>query len=549
MALELCKYYKKQRYVSYNNGVTWQPLEEYEKGELYETHSASCGAGFFQYRWILVDNAYVCDGNDRFTKQVYQYSEDGSVWYNVFPTQYRKGTLVESESNLCDNAGIGNYTSGGTDPIDGETLNCPSNYTWNGTECVCKGHMVDGECTECSDMKGEMWMDGYGCVCKRYYSYKNGICVYVDPLKVVKCADANGVIGKSDVDYYEEGWAAISYVIGDCVTRIGDNAFNGQVMLTSVTLSDSVSEVGSLAFANCSSLTTLSFPSSLSYIGENAFNMCLKLKNVTFGGTIPTVLPKGMMAQCTDLESATWLQSNDIESIGDYCFYNCYSLGTIALPSSLQTIGAYAFSNNFKLENVSVQGAVTSIGNGAFKNCKGMLFAIVDNDSGDTVTIGSEAFANCASLTSITIDSNSVVLGNNAFKGCTRLLKIKFTATSPFEIPTFVFNDTNKCEIIVPCGSVDAYKTAWSLYADRISCNDTGVYYRWVSAEGYYCEGTDAYTREKQQKTTNGIVWSDTGAYRGARFITHYSKACGYTGDVALTVIGADGHTRYFEPC
>ena len=38
-----CKYYKQRRYVSYNSGATWQPLNEYRKGELYEYDSSDCG--------------------------------------------------------------------------------------------------------------------------------------------------------------------------------------------------------------------------------------------------------------------------------------------------------------------------------------------------------------------------------------------------------------------------------------------------------------------------------------------------------------------------
>ena len=48
---------------------------------------------------------------------------------------------------------------------------------------------------------------------------------------------------------------------------------------------------------------------------------------------------------------------------------------------------------------------------------------------------------------------------------------------------------------------------------------------------------------------TDGITWTDTGVYRPITLITHYSKECGYQGDVALTVTNADGYTRYYEPC
>lgn len=573
MAQDLCKYYKKQRFVSYNDGLTWQPLEEYEKGELYETHSASCGASVFQYRWVLVDNAYICDGKDRYTREVYQYSEDGVVWYNVFPTQYRKGYLVESNSPFCDNAGNGQYISGDTDPISGDTHPCPPNYEWNGYECVCKGHMVDGECivcdykyewnghecvckgnmidgecVYCDPNKHEHWNNSYQrCECISGYRNFNGACVHgPDPLKIVKCSNSDGILRQSDVNYYENGWAAMSYTIGDCITKIGDSAFNGQIFLTSVTISNTVNEVGHLAFGNCNSLESLNFPSNLSSIGNNVFLQCSNLKNVTFGGTIPSEVPFGLFTQCEKLETATWLQYNNITSIGDKSFYNCYSLNNVTLPDTLQTIGINAFYGNRSMANITIPSGVTSIGSSAFENCTAM--ALVNINSNE-VSIGDSAFKGNTSLTAVTINSSGLTIGNNVFSGCTRLLKLTFTATVPPQIEEGDFDNTNECAIFVPCESVDAYKAAWPQYADRISCNDTGVYYRWVDDDGFYCDGTDEYTRQKQQQTTNGITWTDTGVYRPITFITHYSKNCGYIGDVGLTVTNEDGYTRYYEPC
>lgn len=547
MAQDLCKYYKKQRYVSYNDGLTWQPLEEYEKGELYETHSASCGAGVFQYRWVLVNNAYICDGKDRYAREVYQYSEDGVVWYNTFPTQYRQGYLVESNSQFCDNAGGGQYTSGDTEPVSGDTNPCPVNYEWNGYECVCKGRMINGECVYCDSAKHEHWDDSQQmCVCDKWWERRGNICVYVDPLKEVKCSNSDGILKQSDVNYYENGWAVMSYTVGDCITKIGDSAFNGQIFLTSVTISNTVNEVGHLAFANCKSLESLNFPSDLTSIGNNAFVRCSSLKNVTFGGTIPSEVPVGMFNQCENLQSVSWLQYNNITSIGDKAFYNCYSLGNVILPDTLQTIGANAFNGNRSMTNITIPSGVTSIGISAFENCTAMTFANINSSE---VSIGDGAFKGNTSLTAVTINSSGLTIGNNVFSGCTRLLKLTFTATVPPEIEEGDFDNTNECAIFVPCESEEAYKTAWSQYADRISCNDTGVYYRWVDDDGFYCDGTDEYTRQKQQSTTNGITWTGTGVYRPITLITHYSKNCGYIGDVGLTVTNEDGYTRYYEPC
>lgn len=547
MALDLCKYYKKQRFVSYNDGLTWQPLDEYERGELYEAHSASCGAGVFQYRWTLINNGYICDGKDRYTREIYQYSEDGTVWYNVWPTIYRKGALIETNSPFCDNAGNGQYTSGDTEPTSGDTP-CPPKYEWNGSECICKGRVIDDECQHCDPSMHEEWSEReQKCVCKKWYERRGDICVYVDPLKIVKCEDSDGILRRSDVNYYESGWAVTNYTVGDCITKIGSGAFNGQKFMTSVTISDTVEEIDYIAFGNCKSLTSITIPSSVTTYGTYIFKDCEELQNIVFGANNLSAVTTSMFLNCAKLQSATWLQYNNITSIGENAFYNCYSLSGVILPNTLQTIGANAFYSNHKLENITIPSGVTSIGVSAFEKCSGMTFVNVNSDN---VTIGNNAFKGCTSLTAATFESSGLTIGNNVFSGCTRLLKLTFTATVPPEIEEGDFDNTNECAIFVPCGSLEAYKTAWSQYADRISCNDTGIYYRWVDdPTGVYCDGTDEYTRQKQQQTTNGITWTDNGVYRPITLITHYSQECNYQGDVVLTVTNSDGFTRYYEPC
>ena len=628
MALDLCKYYKKQRFVSYNNGQTWQPLDEYERGELYEAHSSSCGASIFQYRWVLVDGSYICDGKDRYTREVYQYSEDGTVWYNVFPTQYRKATLVERNSPFCDNAGNGQYISGDTDPTSGDTTDCPIGYFWNGTECECNGP-VDGNgvCHPCAN--GKKWnpltqececeptncngLVDENCVChpcEKNYTWNsttqececngnlksNGDCVYCgggyqwnpstetcvctgniarngncvhcriyqtwngyecvfdayrntifDPLKVIKCSESNGILTQNDVGYYESGWTLTSYEIGDCIYRIDDNAFNGQVYLSSVTVSNTVREIGNLAFANCQNLKTISFPNNITYMGSNVFKDCDLLENVLFVGTIPSYLPSYTFENCISLANASWLPLSAVVQIGNYAFKNCINLENISFPSTLVTIGKESFYGCTKIVNILIPENVEFIGDSAFMACDSLTNVTINSNN---IELGTQAFASCVNLTAVTFNSSAITIGNDVFGDCERLLKLTFTSPTPFEIGEGYFDNTNECAIFVPCQSEQAYKTAWPQYADRISCNDTGVYYRWVDdPSGIYCDGTDQYTRQKQQSTTNGITWTDTGVYRPITLITHYSPNCGYIGDVALTVTNEDGYTRYYEPC
>ena len=48
-----CKYQKLQRYISYDNGATWQAMEEYQRGELIEAESLDCGATTILYEDFL----------------------------------------------------------------------------------------------------------------------------------------------------------------------------------------------------------------------------------------------------------------------------------------------------------------------------------------------------------------------------------------------------------------------------------------------------------------------------------------------------------------
>lgn len=62
-------------------------------------------------------------------------------------------------------------------------------------------------------------------------------------------------------------------------------------------------------------------------------------------------------------------------------------------------------------------------------------------------------------------------------------------------------------------------------------CGSTGeTEYRWIVVPNdYTCSGTTKMTKEKQQSSTDGINWSDTGQYRtGSTVLEYDSVDCGY---------------------
>ena len=102
-----CKFYKEVKQVSYDSGQTWENLDEYRKGDLYETGSVDCGGGITQYRWVNVSGQYTCVGTTKYQKTKKQQSTDGgNTWSDVSPIEYGIGAVIEYNSSDC-----GSYNS------------------------------------------------------------------------------------------------------------------------------------------------------------------------------------------------------------------------------------------------------------------------------------------------------------------------------------------------------------------------------------------------------------------------------------------------------
>ncbi|MBQ5353524.1 MAG: leucine-rich repeat domain-containing protein, partial [Alistipes sp.] len=84
-----------------------------------------------------------------------------------------------------------------------------------------------------------------------------------------------GASSYSDGKFYKAKFSEV--IIGNSVTRIGDNAFHDCSSLTSVTIGNRVTEIGNFAFRSCSSLTNVTIPDSVTKIEDCAFEHCYSL--------------------------------------------------------------------------------------------------------------------------------------------------------------------------------------------------------------------------------------------------------------------------------
>ena len=140
-------------------------------------------------------------------------------------------------------------------------------------------------------------------------------------------------------------------------------------------------------------------------------------------------------------------------------------VGIITFDKELTTIGNEAFKRNTNttpsnwMTSISLPNNVKTIGNYAFAQC----FSLTSITIPDSVTtIGQYAFQSCNAATSVTIGSGVNSIGSGAFYNSYEINQIICKSTTPPKIAdkwVFYGIDTN-ITVIVPADSVDAYKAA-----------------------------------------------------------------------------------------
>ena len=118
-------------------------------------------------------------------------------------------------------------------------------------------------------------------------------------------------------------------------------------------------------------------------------------------------------AGCSVPKNVTSVLFNDgLQKIGVLAFYNCTSLESINLPSTVTEIGTSAFRYCSDLHEVIFNNGLQTIGNSAFGNCKSLQSITLPS----TVTeICYRAFYYCSSLREAILNNGLQKIGHHAF--------------------------------------------------------------------------------------------------------------------------------------
>lgn len=218
------------------------------------------------------------------------------------------------------------------------------------------------------------------------------------------------------------------------VTKIGEDAFQDNTTITSVTIPDSVTEIGANAFAGCTNLT------SVNYIGGDWSKLTIQSGNpavedaakdaaneqlfdfefILNNTAVVVTRYKGTAA---DVTIPSRYKGKPVTMIDHVAFHNSSVVTSVTIPDSVTAIPDYAFGFCSQLTNISIPNSVTFIGFSAFNSCTSLKSITLPSSLS---TIQSYAFYNCGNLKTIRIPVSVTSIGNYAFDVCPSLMTVTY---------------------------------------------------------------------------------------------------------------------------
>lgn len=491
------KYEKLRRYVSNDNVssksevTNWIPTDVYKKGDLLEANSSDCGydpsitGNCAEYR---DEGDTICDGFDKYEylrKYVRQCEncEDCSASWTA-TSIYKKGDLIKEHSIDCGYVPSDTYYKWEEDGTVCDGYNkykrlrkyiseTGNDGDWYRTEITKIGSLIEENSEDCGYVERihyeYRWIETTNTKCigtTKYYLYKKqrrregSSGDWEDVIPTQYSVDGGGTkplrvaeINSEDCGYTPQPDPKYRWVVMDI-----------RYYWICADCSDDTQDQSKIEYretGNTSTLESATCNDNSSLVTSDYENKDIVYAKI---GTCVTSISNGAFSGKTNL--AEVLIPNSVTSIGEAAFSGCTSIVDFSLPMSITSIGANAFNGCIQLNKIMLPNNLQTLGNAAFKGCKN--FPSINIPNGIRM-IPSECFYDCDGMTDIYIPSTVRLLGSKSFGECNGLVNMTVYSVEPPAIYNDTFSNMNaNLKIRVPAESVDAYKTAWSAYANNI---------------------------------------------------------------------------------
>lgn len=293
----------------------------------------------------------------------------------------------------------------------------------------------------------------------------DGINYRLDPETLEAYVMAGEYTGVINIPATVTSYEKIYKIVG-----VDANAFK-ETTVTELTLGENIRTVGNDGFRSMRQLKSVATPSLAAWMGINFAN---SNANPLYNCHELIVAGKAVGSQLVIPEGT--------EKIGGTYTFNGLSAETVVIPASVKEIGNGAFRAMKSLKEITLPDGCTTIGTGLFFSCSALTKAtlpagikeIPENTFYDcekltsvnvpegVETIGSMAFSNCNAMTELTLPSTLKTVGMMAFADCSGMKTFRVNATQVpvAEMMAFEGMDYTACKLIVPEGTLDAYKAA-----------------------------------------------------------------------------------------
>ena len=236
-----------------------------------------------------------------------------------------------------------------------------------------------------------------------------------------------------------------------------------------VTVGTIVTDISENCFKDCYNLESVTFDdnSNLESIGESSFRDADKIETINIPKNVKTI-GDYCFYNCLKLTSVTFDDNSIIESFGEWCFSNV-PIESIIIPNSVRTIDYACFYGCVKLSSIYFQdnSIIEYIGQSCFFNCIALHSITIPTKV--NLLLDNVCFAQCTALKTVTyLNPGNITIGNAIYGGITTPMVVYFCNTSeiPVDEPDTVYDSS-----IYPNGSalipVDGTSTIFTFFSDN----------------------------------------------------------------------------------